>query len=235
MKIELTKKVENVTLIEGFPGFGLVGTIATEYLLQHLDFEFIGKFWLEELPATVVIHDSTLVHPIGIYYNKKHNVVLVHAITGTDGTEWLLADVIAQIAEQVKAKEILTLEGVGTATPLEETSSFYYTTNKDAKKKLKESKVQPLKEGIIMGVTAALLLKTKRPITALFADTHSNLPDSKAAAKIIEALDVYLGMNVEIKPLLETAEKFEEKLKGLLQQNEQAKEQVKKKQLSYVG
>lgn len=235
MKVELLKKVENVTLVEGFPGFGLVGTIATEYLLQHLDFEFIGKFWLEELPATVVIHEGNLVHPIGIYYNKKHNLVLVHAITGTDGTEWLLADVVAEIAEQVKAKEILTLEGVGTATEVEEPSSFFYTNSKDAKKKLKESKIKPLNEGIIMGVTAALLLKTKKPITAFFADTHSNLPDSRAAAKIIEALDFYLGMDVKTEPLLETAEKFEEKLKGLLSQSEQAKDQIKKKQLSYVG
>ena len=235
MKIELLKKPQNVTLIEGFPGFGLVGTIATEYLLQHMDFEFIGKDWLEELPATVVVHSGELVHPIGIYYNKKFNIALIHAITGTDGTEWLLAEVIKDVAVQLKAKEIITLEGVGTAAQVEEPSSFYYSTNKEAQKKLKKSKIQPLKEGIIMGVTAALLLKTTKPTTAFFADTHSNLPDSKAAAKIIEALDFYLGINVKIDPLLKTAEQFEDKLKGLLTKSKDAQDELKKKQLSYVG
>ena len=48
MKIELSKKPKNCTLIEGFPGFGLVGTIATEYLLEHLQTEKIGKIFLRK-------------------------------------------------------------------------------------------------------------------------------------------------------------------------------------------
>ena len=49
--------------------------------------------------------------------------------------------------------------------------------------------IPKLNEGIIMGVTGAVLLRVeKTPISCLFAETHSNLPDSKAAAKIVEAL-----------------------------------------------
>jgi len=52
MRIKLEKKPKEVIVIEGFPGFGLIGTIATEYLVQHLKCEFIGKYWFEivELP-----------------------------------------------------------------------------------------------------------------------------------------------------------------------------------------
>ena len=43
-----------------------------------------------------------------------------------------------------------------------------------------------------MGVSGALLLKAEVPLSCFFAETHSSLPDSRAAAKIIEVLDKYL-------------------------------------------
>ena len=42
MKIVLTEKPKNAILIEGFPGFGLVGTITTEFLIDHLKAKKIG-------------------------------------------------------------------------------------------------------------------------------------------------------------------------------------------------
>jgi len=191
---------------------------------------------MEELPATVVIHDNRLVHPIGLYYNKKYNIVIVHAISGTTGVEWKIAEYIDSIAKELNVKEIVSLEGVGSGVDFKEPQAFYFS-NRDIGKKIAKmcSEVKPLREGIIMGVTSALLLKTDKPITAFFADTHSDLPDSKAAAKIIEVLDCYLGLKIDTKPLLQTAEKFEEKIKGMLEKSKVAQTQQQKKQLSYVG
>jgi len=61
------------------------------------------------------------------------------------------------------------------------------------------------------------------------------LPDSKAAAKIIEALDKYIKMDIDYNPLLEQAQKFEEKLKTILQKSQEAQEISDKKKLSYFG
>ena len=235
MQIQLNKKPKNVTLIEGFPGFGLVGTITTEYLLQHLKCEPIGSFWLEEMPATVVVHDGKFIPPIGLYYNKEYNIVVVHAITGTAGVEWLIADYIQEIAKQLTAKEIITIEGVGAAEESEESQVFYYATNQKKKDQMKKLGVNALQEGIIIGVTSALMLKTKTEMIALFADTHSKLPDSKAASKIIEVLDKYLGLKIDPKPLVQTAEKFEKKLQEIMEKSKTATEQVKEKQMNYVG
>ena len=80
-----------------------------------------------------------------------------------------------------------------------------------------------------------LLRVEKVPVSCLFAETHSNLPDSKAAARIVEALDKYLGMDLDYKPLLEQAEKFEEKLKTILQKSQEAQDISDKKKLSYLG
>lgn len=233
--IKLIKKPKNPIIVEGFPGYGLVGTIATEYLLQHLDCELIGQFWFENLPATIAIHEGKIVHPIGIYYNKKYNLVIVHAILGTHNIEWQIADMLNNLAVQVHAKEIISLEGVGSPNEEQRESKAFYFVNKSGKEKVLDKYCEKLKEGIIIGGTSALLLKSKFPITAFFADTHSNLPDSKAAAKLITVLDSYLGLKVDPKPLLETAKKFEEKIKSILQKGSSIMEETKKKQLSYVG
>lgn len=235
MDLTLTKKPKSPIIIEGFPGFGLVATIATEFLIQHLKCELIGKYWFEESTATIAIHEGKIINPIGIYYNKEYNIVIVHAISGTAALEWEAADLLAKLAHQVKASQIISIEGVGSPTETAEPQAFYYTNSKKSEEILKKCGFQPLSEGIIIGVTAALMLKTAMPLTAFFADTKSNLPDSKAAAKVITMLDKYLGLKVDPLPLIKTAEIFEQKLKKILEQSMDVQQEAKKKQLSYVG
>ena len=235
MKIILDKKPKKPTIIEGFPGFGLVSTIACEFLLDHLETEQIGKIIFEEMAPMVAIHNNGVVDPLGIFYNKKYNLVIVHAVTASQGNEWKLADVIVDLAKKLEAKEIISLEGVGSGEDIKESTTFFYSSEKKKVQKFKEIGVKPLKEGIIMGVTGALLVKEGVPISCIFAEAHTNLPDSKATAKIIETLDKYLGLKVDYKPLLEQAVKFEDKLKGLIEKSQSAQDMSDKKRLSYVG
>ena len=234
MECELLKKPTGAKLIEGFPGFGLVGTITTEYLLKHLNCEFIGQLCLEELAPTVVTHEGKLVKPISLYYNKKNNLIILHSLSPGIGVEWKIAEQISKLAQELKIKEIISIEGVNSNIESKTPKAFFYTSNKENKKKL-EKILPELGEGIIMGVTAALLAKTTTPMTAFFADSQSKLPDSKAAAKVIETLDKYLGLNIDPKPLLKTAAEFEKKLKAMMQQNSTAQKEAEEKSMSYVG
>ena len=237
MKIMLTKKPKKPIIIDGFTGFGLVGTIAAEFLLDHLKTKKIGKIWMNELPAMVAVHEGHVVDPIGIHYNKQYNIVIIHGVTGVAGLEWKITDAIVKIANQLQAKEIVSLEGIGSPAPSEETKTFFYTSDEKKAKKLAEAGSEQLKEGIIMGTTGIMLLKSEKgmPVTSIFAETRSELPDSKAAAKVIEILDKYLGLKVDPKPLLKQAEKFEAKLKELLAKGQKLTKEQKKKRLSYVG
>ncbi len=116
-----------------------------------------------------------------------------------------------------------------------ETKTFYYSSDPNKGKLLQKAGAKVLKEGIIMGVTGALLLSKKANVSAIFAETHSALPDSRAAAKVIEALDKYLGLKIDYKPLLKKEELFENKLKDLLRKGEVATKIKDKKELSYLG
>ncbi len=230
MHINLYTKIKpNATIICGFPGYGLIGTITTEFLIEHLNAIEVGIFHYEEVPPTLAIHQGKIIKPMAVYYNRKSNIVIVHVMISTKGIEWKIADTITKLSDQIKAKEIINLEGVAGA-PKQKNPEFFYIGNH----KLADYGLKPLKESIILGVIAGLMLRAKS-ITAIFATTTSKLPDSKSSAKVIEILDKYLGLNIDYKPLLKQAEVFEAKLKKIIERSNSALQTVKKKDMSYVG
>lgn len=237
-RLILTKKPKNVTVIEGFPGIGLVGTIATGFLVDHLKCEKIGSYFFEtpHTPSMIAIHECKMVDPVGIYYNKKYNLVIIHAITSATGLEWEAADLIIDVCKQLEAKELLTIEGVGsTDEPSKNSQAFYFTKDPAVSKKLDTLGHHCLTEGIIVGSTAAILLKSPFKTTCMFAETHTKMPDSKAAAGIVQLIDDYLGLKVDPKPLLKQAEEFEQKLKQIVSQGEKAQQLKQKKKFTYIG
>lgn len=234
MQIELSEKPKNPTIIEGFPGFGLVGTITTEFLIKHLNAKQIGKIWSEELLPIAAVHESRIVEPLGIFYDKKHNLIIIHALSAVRGIEWKLSNSIIELADMLKAKEIISLEAIGTENQ-QGMKTFYFTASESKKKSFENCGMMPLKEGMVMGVTGALLLKKRNLVSAFFIESHIGLGDSKAAAKVIEILDKYLGLKVDFKPLLKAAEQFEGALKKILEKGQKAAVQKKRKELSYLG
>ncbi len=231
MKITIRKDAKikrGPTIIEGFPGFGLVGTIATEFLIDHLKTRLVGEFNFPELPATTAIHKGKVVKPMAVHYSDEHNILIFHTILSVKEHEWDAAEEVVRIANETGAQEIISLEGVNALADDENTVYCY------GNDKLVELGAKKMEESVIMGVTAALLLHTKNT-TCLFAQSRSGLPDSKAAAAIIGTLDKYLSLGVDPGPLLQQAEQFEQKLKGILEQTQQTMNEADKKNLSYLG
>ncbi len=229
MKIILKKVPRNPIIIEGFPSFGLVGTITTEFLLEHLKAELIGEFEYKELSPVIAIHKGKLVNPMAVWYVPSRNIVILHTILNIKGYEWEISEKVIEMAKKMNAKEIISLEGVATDDVSGEVKVYSYGS-----KRLVELGAKPIKESIIMGVSASLMLRYKKT-SCLFAAAHSQLPDSKAAAKLIEILDNYLDLKVDYHPLLKQAEEFESKIKTILQQSNKTLRDADKKSMSYLG
>ncbi|MFH1589009.1 MAG: PAC2 family protein [archaeon] len=231
MKILLKKKPINPIIIEGFPGFGLIGTIVTEFLIEHLKCELIGEFLYDDLPAMIAIHNGVLVKPMAVHYSKKYNIIILQTILNPKGKEWDIADAIVEMAHKVDAKKIISIEGVAsqTASKTGDTRLFYYGDDK-----LKKLGLDPIKESIVVGVTSSVMLRADNSV-CIFAETHSALPDSQAASKVIEVLDKYLDLKVDPKPLLKQAKDFEDKLKNIMQQTSKTVDEHEKKYMSYLG
>lgn len=237
MEIILKKRPKNPIIIEGFPGFGFVGTIATEFLVEHLNAKPIGYLHAEEMPPMAAIHEGKTRRFLEIFYSKKKNILILHAISGIKGLEWDIANAIIKLARQLKAKEVISLEGVGSPLMISNSNVYFETNHPAALKKFTKMKLKPLKEGIIMGISGALMLNAPKTVKTsfIFAEAHSKLPDSKAAAAIIKTLDAYLGLKVPYAPLLKQAEKFESKLREIMQKGAKATKEKEKKEISYLG
>ncbi|HLC73572.1 MAG TPA: PAC2 family protein [Candidatus Nanoarchaeia archaeon] len=237
MRIELTEKPVGAILIEGFPGYGLIGTITTEFLISHLNAKQIGRISSDKINPIVMVHNGKVIDPIGIFYDKKNKIIILHALISVTGMEWELAEVITDLCKQLKVKEIISVEGVGSVKEDEATkqivvNTYYFSGSKD---KWKKTGSAPLDEGIVMGVTGALLLRKGLPLSCIFAEAQSKLPvpDSRASAKVIEMLDKYLGLNVDYKPLLKKADEYEGKLKTLLEGSKRVLDSKKQKEANY--
>jgi uncharacterized protein len=237
MKLELWKKPKKgAIIIEGFAGFGLVGTIASEFLVDHLGAEQIGKLTSDKIPAIIAIHEGEVVEPYAIFYNEKHNLIILRAIGSVSGLEWDIAESTLNLAKEIGAKEIISIEGVGgVKDKIENPKVFYYSNNPQKQKNFEKMGLKQMKEGIIVGVTASLLSKLKEA-TFLFAESYADFPDSKAGAKIVEVLDKYLGLKVDYKPLVAKANQFEGKIRQLLAKGiETRKEKEIKESENYIG
>lgn len=234
MNIELTERPKSPIIIEGSPGFGLVGTIATEFLIRHLNARSIGKIWSDDLMPIAAVHESKIVEPLGIFYAEKYNLVIIHTLSNINGLEWKISESILKLADMLKAKEIICLESLGDEDISD--MNIYYFTQKALKRKQFESYgVKPFKEGMVLGVTGALLLKRPEMVSAFFVETHVDLGDNKAAARLIEILDKYLELKIDFKPLLKAAEHFEQALKGVLEKGQKTAAQQKRRELNYFG
>lgn len=234
MEIKLTKKPKSPTIIEGFPGLGLIGTIVTEYLIKHLGAKPIGYISSTKIPPMVAIHDSKVIQPLEIFYDPKKNIIILHALTDVRGMEWEISEALSQLCKTLKVKEVVSIEGIlGQSKDL---NLYYYTDNVKTQGKFGKAKATSLKEGIVTGVTAAMLLKSKElNFTGIFAETQSKLPDSKASAKIIEMLDVYLGLGVDYKPLEQAAADFEKQLQGYVDKMKETSKKTEDKAANYMG
>lgn len=236
MKLILNKKITAKTLLEGFPGVGLVGPITTEYLMNHMKFELVGEIVVEEVAPVAPVHNEKVIKPISLYYNKQKSLLVVHSVANVVGLEWKVKDIIIELSKKIKADKIISIEGVGNPElkEKEKPKSFVYTNNKKLLPKNLES--NPLNEGIIMGVTGALMLNNDSfNHICIFVDANLSMPDSKAAASAIKILDVILGMNVDPSPLLKRAEEFEKKLNNIVQKAQVANKITEGKRLDYFG
>ena len=63
IKILKKKDLKGYTLIEGFPGLGLVGPMAISYIIDKLGMEYIGYLESDDFPPLISIHHKTPMPP----------------------------------------------------------------------------------------------------------------------------------------------------------------------------
>jgi uncharacterized protein len=214
--------VAGYTLIEGFPGIGLIGTIAVGYLNEKVKAENVGFIMSKKFPPMASIHKGTPVFPARIYVDKKHKLVLLFS-------EFVIpSEIVFDIAEEIflwarknKVARIVSLAGMTSRKAGGPAQVYGIASTPAVAQDLTSHGVKLITEGITTGVSGILMAKCgmeKVPAMSLLVETERGYPDPGAAAELLEMLEKFLGFDIKTQDLLKEAEGIEKRMKSMLDQ-----------------
>ena len=222
IRIEGKENLKNYTLIEGFPGIGLVGTIASGYLVEKRKMRAIGYVHSDKFPPMTTIHDGRPFFPARIYKDPKGNFcVLLAEFVIPASIVYDLSKSILDFADQYKIKQIISLAGMTSPKPEENRKIYGIASNDEMSRYIKAKNVTLIKEGVTTGVSGVLMAKCSIrnfPAVSLLAEAKRGYPDPRAAAAVLEKLEDLIGIKVDTKALVKEASNIEAKMNKLLTQ-----------------
>ncbi len=222
-------------IICGYQGFGMVGALAVNHLIEELDFHPIGSSQLREVPPVMAFKDGRMYKPLSILYNKKNNIVVIFILAPTHGIEWEIADTIEKIAKGVNSDEIIITDGI----TINSDDRMFYLSNYCSKNECKRlnKNAKPVKNSVVEGVTSALLMKDLNVLCFLgnlvqSKDDRQPMPPAKAAVNVIGTLNWYLDLKIGTKKLEELGDKMQQEFQKFISRLEEMKES---KAQRYIG
>jgi uncharacterized protein (TIGR00162 family) len=250
---ELTKaELKNPILIEGLPGLGLVGKIATRHLVKQLKAERFAYLYSPHFPYFVIVSKKGNVRLLrGTFYywktkNGKNDLILFTGDSQAQTIEgqYEISDRILNFAKQHDVKLIITIGGYRMEAKDKPKVVAAATDQELLNRALKAgAEVSPTGSPIVGTAGLILGLSHFRGIDALclLGETRGYLPDPKSAKSVLEILQSMLGFDANLAGLDEEIAKGEKMVtrlqkieeKRVLQAEETRKEEDKK--VTYIS
>lgn len=213
-QINQVKKINrnNLIMIEGLPGMGNVGKIATDYIIETLKAEKVMEIYSHSFPHCVLINEDNLVDlpKIEIYQKPLKNKTLL-LIAGDvqpldEASCYEFCNILLDTFEKYKGKEIITLGGIGQPELPKEPKLYYTGNNKNIVKKYYSSILNNDLYGVvgpIMGVSGLLigLAKNRKiPAISILAETYAHPTHAgiKEAKQVLEYLNEKLSLKLDL-------------------------------------
>lgn len=220
--------LRNYTLIEGFPGIGLVGTIAAKYLIEKLNMQKLGYIHSDIFVPMIRVREGKPVYPSRLFVSreKKLLVMISEQIIPNNNTNEFALEIIKWVKEK-KISRIISLNGIQSGE--QDETVYGIGSNDKSVESLRNFGTEIVKEGITTGISAVIMLELKTyPVEALSLLASIKLPaDYKAAAVLVKKLNEILGLQIDIGPLMKEAKKTEDELTSFIQSMKQQQQQMK--------
>jgi uncharacterized protein len=217
----------------GFPGSGLVGTIALQYLVDNLEFDLIGTITSKYFPPLAMMNRGVINDPVRVYM-KKDLAAIVADIPIHPMICYEVSNGILDWLTPFKPKEVLTIAGIITNEP--EKRVFGVATTTEALSRIQDhTLVLPI--GSISGIASSILTECKIrgiPGYGLLGETV-NAPDPRSSAAAIAVLNKMYNLSLDVQPLLEQAVEIEQSMQKISEEVQQSAETTPKKDLPMYG
>jgi uncharacterized protein len=220
--------LESGVVIEGFPSVGLVTTIAATYLISSLKLDQIAAMDSAWFPPVSMIYAEKPKFPARIYASAQHRIaVCLSEFTPTIYLDRFIARSILSWAREQKCSLVISPCGV---PMLEEHAAkrpdklliHGVGTTDLTRQKIKEANIHLLEFGAVPGISGALLNEGRwnnSDVIALLVEAYRDIPDARAAAAVVEAMNRLLPqIELDVSPLYSEAERIESRLKTIRKQ-----------------
>ena len=237
---ELVKIVEKkpvpseATMLIGLPDVGLVGLIATSYIISELNLEEIAYMDSDLLPPVVVLHEGLPHAPLRIYGNKN----LIAVISELAIPAKALHTVMRTLVDWGQAKKVKMMVAMG-GIPIEnrqaitEPKVYGAASSKELLDMLSKKELSILNEGYMVGpqaLTMRYCAEKKISAIALLAQSFYNYPDPEAAAMTLKELSKITEIKIDISKLLEQGEEIRLKARDIMKRTQGEMTKMKKSQ-----
>jgi len=249
---EKTKvEFKNPVLIEGLPGLGMVGRIATRFLIKQLKAKKLAELYSPHFPYYVLVSkngSARLLRGDFFYWKNKARKNDLILLTGDSQAQTIegqydITNRILDFAQENGVKMIVTIGGY--RKEVETPKVVAVSTNPELLKKALEADAVTSPAGNPIVGTAGLLLGLAqfRNIDALclLGETRGYLPDPKAAKSALEVLQKILEIEVDLSGLdgeIEKSEKIVEKMQEIEKRREmyaRKMRRVEEERITYIS
>lgn len=207
-------RIKNPILIEGLPGVGNVGKIATDFMIDSLKAKKLLEITSHNFPHYVFVNEDNIIElpTIEIYYKnfKDHTLLLLAGdIQPIDETScYEFCDQILDIISNQKGKkEIITLGGIALKKNPKDPKIYTAANNSQIRKKYAKHFMDNSMYGLIgpivgvSGLLVGLAGKRKIPAVSILAETyghpaHLGISSAKAILKLLNS-KLKLRMNLK--------------------------------------
>ncbi|ELY63893.1 hypothetical protein C489_17637 [Natrinema versiforme JCM 10478] len=216
--------LENPTLVEGFPGVGLVGKIATDHLVEQLDMRYYASVHCEGLPRIGVYRggDRTARPPVRLYVSEEHDLIALQsdAPIASQAVESVADCLTGWIVEQDATP--IYLSGLP-AERDEDRPDIYGIATGDGGEALEGTDIPvPPEDGVITGPTGALINRAAQEghgSLGLVVECDHQFPDPESASVLLEdGIGPVTDLTVDVAKLVDRAEEIRAKREQLAQQ-----------------
>ena len=229
-------KSQNPVVIEGFPGIGLIGNIASQYIVNKLEMDYLGAIDSRFFPPLSVLVGGVAHMPVRIYEKADLGVVVISSdIPVHPAASYDIARGIVSWAESIGAREMVCLAGITVMS--DQQRVFGAASTEEMLERIKD-KVEVFEIGTISGISGSVMnecLLRKVPAICLLGETHSMAPDPRAAIVTIKMLNTLYDLDVDTAELEERADEIELQMQKLAEQvkSTSAEEVPGKKELQF--
>ena len=212
-------------LIITYPGFGMAGLIATDYLRTEKNLPRIARVTTGRSEhAYLIIHQGEEYYPISMY--KDDDMLILTSLSSLHGLEESFLQLITRLHEAYAFERILILDAFSRQSG--EARLYHHP---DVKEGL-ESK--PLREGVIIGIYPLLRLH-QLPVRAYFAEASPNSIDIPAARKLLTAYLHETGHELDLTQFGRMEEAYKQRVHGMIQRQKHAERDRQHQHQFYIG